>query len=681
VIAREEVTGNNGAGAGGASASPAGPGLLDVVDLRIQHRASDTGKTAAILTGVDLTVARGETVGIVGESGSGKSMLAKAVVRLLPRNVFASGHARFNGADLLTLGRRQMDAIRGSGITILYQDPFTMLNPLLTCGDHIAEGLPGGSARRHRRGRLQAEAARRLAEVGIDDVGVVDRYPFQLSGGMRQRVAIAAALARDPALLIADEPSTALDVTTQAEVLALLASIQKARGMGLLLITHDLRVAFSVCARVYVLYAGSVLETAPAAELEAQPLHPYTLGLLGSDPPVRHRVSPLPVIEGSVPLPDTVAGQCAFSARCQWSAEQCTVARPPLVMVGPGRASACVRIAEVRAEMAGVATQFTERPAVALPAEPARPDSVLRVVGLRKVFANRGGRPTEALRGVSLDVGQGESVGLVGESGSGKTTLARCVVGLEVPSAGSIEVEGVEPGDRSSLHRRVQMVFQDPYSSLDPRQPVGSAIAEVLKVNRYDRHRIDGRVAELFAEVGLPASYQRRLPSTLSGGERQRVAIARALAVNPSLVVCDEPVSALDVSVQAQVLNLFARLRERLGLSYLFITHDLAVVRQVVDRVYVCLRGEIVEHGPVGAVLDDPKHDYTRRLIESIPGQGGLARDAGPAGPAGSGPAGSGPAGASPEGAARSGVDAAGQRRRGGDQGAEPPQNERLIHG
>ena len=316
--------------------------MLEVDDLRIEHRA-DSGQTAAILTGVDLTVAKGETVGIVGESGSGKSMLAKAVIRLLPRNVHAAGRAWFKGADVLALGRRQMDALRGGGITILYQDPFTMLNPLLTCGDHIAEGLPGGSARRHRRGRLRVEAARRLAEVGIDDADVVDRYPFQLSGGMRQRVAIAAALARDPALLIADEPSTALDVTTQAEVLALLASIQRSRGMGLLLITHDLRVAFSVCSRVYVLYAGAVLETAPAAALEAEPLHPYTLGLLGSDPPVGHRVSPLPVIEGSVPLPDAVAGQCAFAPRCQWAADECTAGRPRLVPVGPGRESACVR--------------------------------------------------------------------------------------------------------------------------------------------------------------------------------------------------------------------------------------------------------------------------------------------------------------------------------------------------
>ncbi len=597
-----------------------GPSLLEVEGLRIEFRARDSGAVATILDGVDLAVAEGETVGIVGESGSGKSMLAKAVARLLPRNVYASGAVRFCGTDVLTLGRREMDALRGSGMTILYQDPFTMLNPLLTCGDHIAEGLPGGRTRRGRRG-LRGEAARRLAEVGIVDPDVVERYPFQLSGGMRQRVAIAAALARDPALLIADEPSTALDVTTQAEVLELLATIQRRRGMGLLLITHDLRVAFSVCSRVFVLYAGNVLETAPAPALDAEPLHPYTLGLLGSDPPVHHRVSPLPVIEGAVPVFDAVADRCAFAPRCQWCEPACEAGRPPLVEVGAGRRSACRRAGELAGEMAARRAGFAGRGGAPQPAadEPAPAAAVLRVSGLKKTFLSRHGRPTEALRGVDLVVGRGESVGLVGESGSGKTTVARCIVGLETPTAGTIEVAGVAPGDRRGLHRAVQIVFQDPYSSLDPRQPVGSAIAEVLKVNGCDRQRVAERAAELLDEVGLPASYLRRLPATLSGGERQRIAIARALAVSPSLLVCDEPVSALDVSVQAQVLNLLSRLRARLGLSFLFITHDLAVVRQVADRIYVCLKGEIVEHGPVEQVLDHPHHEYTRRLIDSIP--------------------------------------------------------------
>ena len=287
--------------------------LLDVAGLHVEYHDRHGGRRT-ILTGVELSVGAGETVGIVGESGSGKSMFAKAVARLLPRDVHASGSVRFRGEDVLTLAPRRMDSLRGPGLTILYQDPFTMLNPLLTCGEHISEGLPGGYSRRNRRGRLKADAVARLAEVGIANPDVADQYPFELSGGMRQRVALASALARDPALLIADEPSTALDVTTQAEILALLGSVQKARGMGLILITHDLRVAFSVCSRIYVLYAGSVLETAPAVELESEPLHPYSLGLLTSDPPVDYRVSPLPVIEGSVPAPDDVKGVCPVLA-------------------------------------------------------------------------------------------------------------------------------------------------------------------------------------------------------------------------------------------------------------------------------------------------------------------------------------------------------------------------------
>jgi peptide/nickel transport system ATP-binding protein len=594
--------------------------LLEVHDLRVEHH-DRTGRRRTILTSAQLTVLAGETVGIVGESGSGKSMLAKAVARLLPRDVYATGSVRFAGKDVFALPRRQLDALRGGGITILYQDPFTMLNPLLTCGDHIAEGLPGGQRRSNRRGQLRLEAIKRLAEVEIHDPTVVDRYPFELSGGMRQRVAIAAALARDPLLFIADEPSTALDVTTQAEILALLRSVQHARGMGLVLITHDLRVAFSVCSRILVLYAGSLLETAPAAELEAEPLHPYSLGLLTSDPPVAYRVSPLPAIEGSVPSPDEVAGGCPFAPRCQWAIEACHSAPVALAEVAPGRFSACSRLSTIRSELS------LQRRALLVKATVARrpleaTGQLLRVRDLRKVFNSHGGRPNEALAGVSLDIGVNESVGLVGESGSGKTTLARCIVGLEVPTSGTIEIAGVNRAERSrrSLHRSVQMVFQDPYSSLDPYQPVGSVIGETLRANGYDRSKTGQRIKELFSLVGLPESYIRRLPATLSGGERQRVAIARALAVEPRLIVCDEPVSALDVSVQAQVLNLFSELRQRLGLSYLFITHDLAVVRQVVDRVYVCFRGRIVEEGPVDEVLDAPKHSYTIKLISSIPG-------------------------------------------------------------
>jgi peptide/nickel transport system ATP-binding protein len=501
-----------------------------------------------------------------------------------------------------------------------------MLNPLLRVGDHIIEGLVLASKRRRPWRSYRDEAVRRLAEVGIDDPDVAHRYPFQLSGGMRQRVAIAAALARDPALLIADEPSTALDVTTQAQILALLRSLQEARGMGLILITHDLRVAFSVCSRVYVLYAGTIVETAPAQELEHRPLHPYSLGLLTSDPPVDRTLAHLPVIQGSVPESDDVAGSCVFAPRCRWVAPRCRDGAPPLAGVGPQRRSACVRVPEIAAEIsAALDVLLAAREPTPEVAEQARP--LVAIEGLTKVFAGgRSSHQVHALRGVSIRIGRGESVGLVGESGSGKTTLGRCLVGLERPTSGAIRVDGV--GERTAatdfatgpgLRKTVQMVFQDPYSSLDPKQSAGKALAEVLRANGYARGTTDARVRELLRQVGLPESYARRLPSTLSGGERQRVAIARALAVAPRLIVFDEPVSALDVSVQAQVLNLLTELRVQLDLSYLFITHDLAVVRQVVDRVYVCYRGLIVEEGAITEVLERPSHEYTARLIASVP--------------------------------------------------------------
>jgi peptide/nickel transport system ATP-binding protein len=601
-----------------------GDSLLIARDIRIRRPAEGGSRT--ILSSVDLDLAQGETVGIVGESGSGKSMLAKAVMRLLPAGVTATGTITFQGVDLMAASKRDMDRIRGAGIGLIYQDPYTMLNPLLRVGDHIIEGLVLASKSRRSRRSYRAEAVRRLAEVGIDDPDVAQRYPFHLSGGMRQRVAIAAALARDPRLLIADEPSTALDVTTQAQILALLRSLQEARGMGLILITHDLRVAFSVCSRVYVLYAGTVVESAPAGELERRPLHPYSLGLLTSDPPVDRTLAQLPVIEGRVPEPDDVAGMCVFAPRCRWVSDRCRAGAPPLVSVGPRRRSACVRISEIGDQIsAALDALLAERAPSTKVEEQERP--LVVIDGLTKVFAGgRSTRQVHALRGVSLTIGQGESVGLVGESGSGKTTLGRCLVGLERPTSGSIRVDGVGEGRaangferRHQLRKTVQIVFQDPYSSLDPKQAVGKALAEVLRANGYARSATDARVRDLLRQVGLPDSYARRLPSTLSGGERQRVAIARALAVEPRLIVFDEPVSALDVSVQAQVLNLLADLRKQFSLSYLFITHDLAVVRQVVDRVYVCYRGLIVEEGDISDVLERPAHEYTARLIASVP--------------------------------------------------------------
>ena len=596
--------------------------LLAVRGLRVAYVGGAEPRT--LVDGVGLDVHRGETIAIVGESGSGKTLTARALIRLLPTGVeVTGGEVLLDGRDALRLGGRDAARLRGNRISMIFQDPFTMLNPVMRCSKHIEEVLRNRDDRKIGRAAAKEEALRRLVEVGIHDPAAADRYPFQLSGGMRQRVGLAAALAGDPELLIADEPSTALDVTTQAEILALLKSVQRARGMGLIMITHDLRVAFSVADRVYVFYAGSLVEVGDADAIEREPLHPYSLGLLLSEPATEFRQQALLGVEGSVPAPDDVVGQCTFASRCRWTRPECVATRPPLVEVEPDRSSACLRIAEIRGEMDVVRNEVR---AVAEPTEAVERADVPFVVisNLRKVFPDA---PIPALADISISVAEGEAVGIVGESGSGKTTLGRCLVGLETPTGGSITLGGVDASDyarlsredRGRLRRSVQIVFQDPYSTLDPTQTVGAALREVLLVNGFPRDRANSRVDELLERVGLPLGYARRRPAALSGGERQRVAIARTLAVEPKLIVCDEPVSALDVSVQAQILNLFRALRAEFGLAYLFITHDLAVVRQVVDRVYVLHRGLVVEEGPVDRVLDRPEHPYTERLIASIP--------------------------------------------------------------
>jgi peptide/nickel transport system ATP-binding protein len=435
---------------------------------------------------------------------------------------------------------------------------------------------------------------------------------------MRQRVGLASALASDPSVLVADEPSTALDVTTQREILRLIRTTQEARGMSVVLITHDLRVAFSVCDRVYVLYAGQLLEVGTAAALEHRPSHPYTQALLAAEPLLEHRLKRLPAIPGAVPRAEAVRGCCAFAGRCRFAVDACRAERPGLRTIDQGQATACLRYEEIAASLVPTVRETVPYAETREPAE-----GLLRVENLSKSFG--GARP--ALDGVSLAVGRGEKVGLVGESGSGKTTLARCLLGLETPEGGRIELAGrdvsdyarLTPADRRRARHAVQMVFQDPYSTLNPARSVGFTIGEAV---RRAKVRGDGNapsVEELLDLVGLPAAYAVRRPSALSGGERQRVAIARALALGPSLLVCDEPVSALDVSVQAQILNLLLDLNERIGLACLFITHDLAVVRQVSDRVYVMHQGRIVEAGPTGDVLAAPREDYTRTLIESVP--------------------------------------------------------------
>jgi peptide/nickel transport system ATP-binding protein len=554
--------------------------LLDVADLRI----AAGGQT--IVDTVSFALDAGESVALVGESGSGKSMTARALTGLLPTGVYATGQVRFEGTDLLAASKRVRRSVRGGGISLLLQDPFTMLNPLTTVGQQLAETL----GRRGSRG----EIARRLAEVGIA-ADVAKRYPFELSGGMRQRVAIAAAIAKDPRLLLADEPTTALDTTTQREVLRLVWSIQRDRGMGLLLITHDMRVAFALCDRVLVMYAGTLLEAASPSELAVQPLHPYTAGLLAAEPPLDRRSSHLGGIPGRVPRPDDVPDACIFGPRCDWRAEECAGRRPVLELVGATHATACVRHVAVAPALAPPRVD----PVSTLAAEDGSGAPLLSVRELAKSFGS-----TRAVDDVSFELREGRHLAIVGESGSGKTTIARCLLGLETPTSGTIDGAG---------DGAVQCVFQDPYSSLNPSHTVGFALAEAVRLGPGDTS-----VAELLRQVGLPETYARRRPAALSGGERQRVAIARALALRPRVLVCDEPVAALDVSVQAQVLDLLRTVGAN-GTTLVFITHDLAVARQLTDEMIVLRRGKVVETGPTEKLLTAPEHEYTRALLDAVP--------------------------------------------------------------
>ncbi|OJU80779.1 MAG: ABC transporter ATP-binding protein [Solirubrobacterales bacterium 70-9] len=596
---------------------------LTVRDLCVSARRGQ--ESIAIASDMSFSVAPGEAIAIVGESGSGKSLTARAVMGLLPEGVTASGEADFVGRDLLTLSAADLRRLRGREMALVMQDPFTMLNPLERCGVQIVEALASGRGDRLSRKERRRIAGERLREVGIDDPAVADRYPFELSGGMRQRVGIAAAIAEQPRLLIADEPTTALDVTIQREILELLGSLRSAHSMGLILITHDLRVAFSVCDRAYVMYAGSLVEVAPTPLLARAPRHPYSLGLLLADPPSDRRVEELVGIAGSVPSPGSRPPGCPFAPRCDYRIGACTASLPPLAEVGADQFARCIRADELRVELGTrlAAAQGGEQGGEATLATPLEGEPLVVAEHVRKVFGGRGGSDVVALDDVSVQVAAGESVGLVGESGSGKTTLGRVLVQLEQATAGSVRVGGVElvgtavrRRDAAAVRDVVQMVFQDPYSTLNPARTVGATLKEAAALAPGGMTQSSG---ELLEHVGLPASYAARRPAQLSGGERQRVAIARTLARRPRLIVCDEVVSALDVSVQAQILNLLRRLRDELGLAYLFITHDLAVVRQITDRIYVLQRGELVEEGPTATVLDAPSHPYTRRLVASVP--------------------------------------------------------------
>jgi peptide/nickel transport system ATP-binding protein len=619
-----------------ARAAAPGPWLLEVEDLHV-HFVTTRGVVRAV-EGLSYKVKPGETVALVGESGCGKSVSALAIMRLLarPAGRIVAGRILFEGRNLLDLGEDEMREIRGRDIAMIFQEPMTSLNPVLTIGFQIMEPLLIHLGMTLEQAR--ARAVELLKMVGIPDPEHrLEQYPHQFSGGMRQRVMIAIALSCNPKLVIADEPTTALDVTIQAQILELMKELTRERGIALVLITHNLGIVARYADRVNVMYAARLVEQGAAREVFARPLHPYTAGLLRSVPRLdQPRGAKLETIEGLPPnLLDPPPG-CRFAPRCPAQRPECVAAPPPLVAVEPHRYSACLRAREMaRVGPSGLGLQSASlEPPRSKRLDAAAP--LLQVRDLRTYFEvgagmqwlrlERARRVVRAVDGLSFEVRRGETLGLVGESGCGKTTVGRTLLRLEQATSGEIVFEGADVTRARGqalrdYRRKVQVIFQDPYSSLNPRMTVGEIIAEPMRVYRLvpDARAAREKVAELLAQVGLFDYMAERYPHELSGGQRQRVGIARALAMRPSFIVCDEPVSALDVSIQAQIINLLEELQSRYRLTYLFIAHDLAVVRHISDRVIVMYLGKVMEVAERDALYAEPLHPYTRALLDAVP--------------------------------------------------------------
>lgn len=593
--------------------------LLEVRGLRVTF-ASEAGPVTAVHD-LSLSLQAGQILALVGESGAGKSAAALAMMGLLPAAATVSGSVRLHGEELLGLDDREWSALRGRRIAMVFADDPTVLTPVYSIGDQLIEALQ--IHQELTASQAKARARELLELVGLPPrTGVAEAFPHEISGGQRQRVLIAVALANDPAVLIADEPTSAVDVTVQAEVLAVLRRVRERNNTAIVVITHDLAVAAELADRVAVLYAGRAVEVGPSAAVLRAPRMPYTIGLLRSLPQVDGPVGPLPVIAAG----EIATTGCAFAPRCPLADEQCRSHRPELAEAGDGRQVACTRQPQVAAVPADAL--FSTPP---VPTAPVRDGSevVLAVRGVKHSYRRRGrgwasGRTVMALDGVDLELPAGQTVGVVGESGCGKTTLLRTILELSRPNAGEVTVLGTDIAaldrrGRRHLRRRLQVVFQDPMAALDPRLPVADILAEPLLITGWTRAAIPGRIGELLSLVGLSQDHAHRFPQQLSGGQRQRVGIARALATEPSILLLDEPVSALDASVRSGVLNLLQELQAQLGLSYLLVGHDLAVVRQLADQVMVMRAGRFVETGPTADVLTRPAHPYTEVLLRAMP--------------------------------------------------------------
>ncbi|MEU6439734.1 ABC transporter ATP-binding protein [Streptomyces sp. NPDC047046] len=623
--------------------------LLSVRDLRVSF-PSEAGRVDAV-RGVSFDLHRGRTLGIVGESGSGKSVTSMAVMGLLPEYASVTGEVTLGGKNILALDDRAMSKVRGKHIGMIFQDPLSSLTPIFSIGAQIVEAL------QIHQDISSAAAWKRAVEL-LDLVGIPNPerrakgFPHEFSGGMRQRAVIAMAIANDPDLIIADEPTTALDVTVQAQILDVLKTAQRETGAAVIMITHDLGVVAGSADDVMVMYAGKPVERAGVDELFARPRMPYTIGLMGAIPRLDDRArDALTPVPGTPPLLVDLPDACPFAARCPVAEDACRAREPELLAIGgtqPGdspavkpaetavHSVACRRASEISDGAIGGEPVFPvpevrEPEAAAVPREE-RP-KVLELSGLTKTFPlTKGGLLKRkvgtvfAVNGIDLDIREGETLGLVGESGCGKTTTLLEIMGLKPPERGSISIAGKNAAelrhkrDIAAVRREMQMVFQDPMGALDPRMTVFDILAEPLRAaGGHAKGDLTRQIGELMELVGLDPEHRDRFPAAFSGGQRQRIGIARALATKPKLLVLDEPVSALDVSVQAGVINLLNDLKAELGLSYLFVAHDLSVVRHISDRVAVMYLGRIVEVGDIDSVFDHPSHPYTKALLSAIP--------------------------------------------------------------
>lgn len=557
--------------------------LLEVKNLVVEYQTDD-GIVQA-LNGVDIAIGVGKTLGLVGETGAGKTTLAKGIMRLIPNppGKILDGQVLYNSRDILTMNSQELSEVRGKEISMIFQDPMTSLNPVMTIGEQIMEVIE------HHNTGMSRSDAKKHAEEMLEQVGIPhDRfgeYPHQFSGGMKQRVVIAIALACNPKLLIADEPTTALDVTIQAQVLDMIHELKVKNNTAMILITHDLGVVAQHCDYVAIIYAGEVVEYGDLRQIYKETAHPYTEGLFGSIPSLTNNVKRLQAIDGMMPDPTRLPDGCKFCERCKYASDVCKHNNPQLQDLGGGHLVRCFR------------------------------------------YAKEGGT-LHAVDDVSFSIREGETLGVVGESGCGKSTMGRTILRLHEPTSGSVffqdeNIVSMSRRDFKNFRKDMQMIFQDPYASLNPRMTVSEAIVEPLVVQglykKKDKAGLDKEVARIMELVGLAKRLVNTYPHELDGGRRQRIGIARALALNPKFIVCDEPVSALDVSIQAQILNLMQDLQDELGLTYMFITHDLSVVKHFANDIMVMYLGQMVEKAPAKLLFQNPLHPYTKALLSAIP--------------------------------------------------------------